>query len=106
MTSVWVYVDKHSVLTENTLMGIYTTRRRSFREVGRFMAVDQDGKPHVLVERVSTRNDVGAGGKVIDSEHGASHFYSATSGDAVVRACDGSFVGSNGDHRLVLRRAQ
>jgi hypothetical protein len=68
------------------------------------MAIDQYGNPHILVERVFRLNDVGAGGKVIDSEHGASHFYSATNGDAVTLTSDGVFVGRNGSRQLVLKR--
>ena len=86
-------------------MGIYTIRRKSFREVDRFMATDQDGRAHVVVERVAMLNDVGAGGKVIDSQLGASSFYSATTGDAVVRMPDGSFAGTSRTRRLVLRRS-
>lgn len=106
LTGTQVYVNKHSGLGENAQMPVYSIRRRSFREVGRFMAIDQYGNPHILVERVFTLNDVGAGGKVIDSEHGASHFYSATSGDAVTRNADGSFVANNGKYQTILRKIE
>jgi hypothetical protein len=67
------------------------------------MAIDQDGNPHILVERVFMLNDVGAGGKVVDSERGASHFYSATSGDVVTLSSDGVFIGNNGSCQFVLK---
>jgi hypothetical protein len=91
-------------LFENAGMTIYSIRRRSFREVGRFSIIDQDGNPHILVERVAVLNDVGARGKVVDSERGASHFYSATTGDAVVRVSDESFVVKDGQRQLVLKK--
>ena len=70
------------------------------------MAIDQDGNSHILVERVFILNDVGAGGKVVDSERGASHFYSATSGDAVTRTSDGLFVATNGNSQIILRKIE
>jgi hypothetical protein len=86
-------------------MGIYTIRRKSFREIARFTAIDQEGRSHVVVERAAMLNDVGAGGKVIDSQRGASSFYSATTGDAVAPLPDGSFAAASGNGRLVLKRS-
>jgi len=85
-------------------MGIYTIRRKSFREIARFTAIDQEGRSHVVVERAAMLN-VGAGGKVIDSQRGASSFYSATTGDAVAPLPDGSFAAASGNSRLVLKRS-
>lgn len=77
-------------------MGTYTLRKHSFREVKRLHALDQHGLQHTLVERRVVINDVGASGHVFDSAHGASHYYSATSGDAVARSEDGTLKTKDG----------
>jgi hypothetical protein len=77
-------------------MATYSVRKRSFREIRRFNAVDQYGVQHTLVERVAVLNDVGASGCIFNSESGKSQYYSATSGDAVIRFSDGSLKTKDG----------
>ena len=81
-------------------MASYWNRRRSFREVRRFVAVDQDGMQHTVVQRIETLQGVGLTNLVVETEHGVSCFYSATSGDAVTLQEDGAFATSNGKLRL------
>lgn len=82
-------------------MATYWNRKRSFRETGRFLVVDQHGVPHTVVQRIKTLHGVGATGLVIEAEQGISCFYSATSGDAVMLQADGSFITENG--KFILR---
>lgn len=77
-------------------MATYSVRKHSLREIRRFDAFDQYGVQHSLVERMKIINDVGASGLIIDSEHGALHYYSATTGDIVVRLPDGSLKTKDG----------
>ena len=77
-------------------MTTYSVRKRSFREMRRFNAIDQYGVQHTLVERVAVVNDVGASGCIVSSESGRSQYYSATSGDAVTQLADGSLKTTDG----------
>jgi hypothetical protein len=77
-------------------MATYSLRKRSFREIRRFNALDQYGVQHTLVERVAVLNDVGASGCIVNSESGKSQYYSATSGDAVTQLSDGSLKTKDG----------
>ena len=81
-------------------MPSHAGRKKSFRETGQFSAIDQEGLPHRVVERIETLHDVGASGCVVDAARGASCFHSATSGDVLVRQADGSFETSDGRLRL------
>jgi hypothetical protein len=87
----------------------YSTRKRSFREIRRFHAIDQYGVQHTVIERVAVLNDVGASGCIFNSENGKSQYYSATSGDAVVQLSDGSLKTKDGklafDMKLQLKCA-
>lgn len=82
-------------------MALYWTRKRSFREIGRFLAKDQNGIQHTLVQRMERLQSIGVTGLVVEAEHGISCFYSATSGDVVLRQADGSFVTENGKLKLL-----
>jgi hypothetical protein len=84
-------------------MAYYFVRRRSKREINRLKAVDQHGVQHTLIERISVLHDVGASGQIFGSEHGSSSYYSATSGDAVLRLPDGSFESKSAKPPLVLK---
>ncbi|HSU20762.1 hypothetical protein NF681_02480 (plasmid) [Comamonadaceae bacterium OTU4NAUVB1] len=77
-------------------MGIYSVRKRSFRETRRFKAVDQHGIEHTVVERIAMLHDVGASGCIVDAEPGSLNYYSATSGDAMERLLDGSLKTKDG----------
>ena len=77
-------------------MATYSIRKRSFREIRRFNAIDQYGIQHTLVERVATINDVGASGCIVSSESSKSQYYSASSGDTVTQMSDGSLKTADG----------
>jgi hypothetical protein len=81
-------------------------RRRSFREIRRFNVTDQEGNPHIIVERVVVLNEVGVGGKIVESQQGASTFYSATSGDVVMRTSDKSFVGKDRNCQFLIHSSE
>lgn len=57
---------------------------------------------HTLVQRIERLQSVGVTGLVVEAENGISCFYSATSGDVVIRQTDGSFVTENGKLKLFM----
>jgi hypothetical protein len=83
-------------------MKYYFKRRKSTREVNRLEAVDQHGVQHTLIERISVIHNIGASGRIFGSENGSSSYYSATSGDALLRLPDGSFESQRQNPRLAL----
>jgi hypothetical protein len=85
-------------------MALYWNRKRSFRKIGRFLARDQNGTQHTLVQRIERLQSIGVTGLVVEVEHGISCFYSATSGDVVLRQVDGSFVTENGKLKLLTEK--
>lgn len=93
-------VYRNTVVEQNVLMASYWNRKRSFRKVRRFTAVDQSGTQHTVVHRIETLQSVGLTNLVIEAEQGVSCFYSATSGDAVKLQEDGFFATNNGKLRL------
>ena len=64
------------------------------------------GNPHIIVEQVVVLNEVGAGGKIVESQQGASTFYSATSGDVVLRNSDQSFVGKDRNCQFLIHSSE
>ena len=72
-------------------MSYFLCRRKSYREVNRFEAIDQDGIQHTVVERLAILHEVGASGRIFNSQKGSSPFYSATTGETIIRRDDGSF---------------
>jgi hypothetical protein len=82
-------------------MAYYFVRRRSTREVNRLEAIDEHGTPHNIIERISILHDVGASGQIFGAEYGSLSYYSATSGDVLVRLSDEIF--ETKDKRLLLK---
>ena len=74
--------------------------QKSVREVGRFIAVDEDGIPHTVVERVEVVTRLGIGGHFDEASRGGSHFYSMTTGDTLYPLADGMVEGRSGKPRL------
>jgi len=74
--------------------------QKSIREVGRFIAVDENGIAHTVVERVKVVKRIGLGGYFDDAARGNSHYYSMTTGDTLYPLKDGWFEGRHGKPRL------
>jgi hypothetical protein len=79
-----------------------TCLRRLFKEIGRFPARDEKGNHHTVVERVRVNERTDANGRIVSSRQGASHFYSATTGDALVKRADGNLTDQNNLYCIIL----
>lgn len=73
---------------------------KSFREVARFIAIDQGGVQHTVVERVETRTRITFAITYGNASLGASTYYSMTTGDKLSRQPDGTFEGYQGSLKL------
>lgn len=75
---------------------------RFFKEIGRFPARDEKGNHHTVVERVKINQKTDSNGRIVSSRQGASHFYSATTGDALIKRADGNLSDPNNSYCIIL----
>ncbi|RZI54414.1 MAG: hypothetical protein EOP12_03030 [Pseudomonas sp.] len=72
-----------------------------YKEIGRFSARDEKGKHHTVVERMKINQTISMNGKLISSNIGLPQFYSATTGDILVKRADGNLVDQNNTYCIV-----